>query len=136
MIVKKAGCILIRLDTKQIALVSRKGKLSFPKGHLEKGESLKECAIRETIEETGRKCHLYSDKEISKIKYISSEGKDVENFFYIAIDDGVYLGKINDKDREILVWKTFNEVENALSYQNLKSFWNTIKSEIEGVFEK
>lgn len=136
MIVKKAGCILIRLDTKQIALVSRKGELSFPKGHLEKEESLQECAIRETVEETGRKCHLYRDKEISKINYISSEGEDVENFFYIAIDDGVYLEKINDIDKEILVWKAFNEVEKALSYQNLKSFWNTIKSKIEEIIKK
>ena len=45
MIVKKAGCILINLDTEEIALVLRKGKFSFPKGHLEEGETLQECAI-------------------------------------------------------------------------------------------
>lgn len=42
--VKKAGCILINKKTKEIGLVYRiKHKdYSFPKGHLEKNETLKE----------------------------------------------------------------------------------------------
>lgn len=48
-IVKKAGCILINLDNSKIALVLRDGDYSFPKGHLENGETIKECAIRETV---------------------------------------------------------------------------------------
>ena len=135
MVVKKAGCILLKLDTKEIALVSRNGELSFPKGHLEKNETLQECAIRETIEETGRNCHLYSKKEISKINYISSKGENVENYFYIAIDDGIYQGIVDEEDKEILVWKKFIEVENAISYANLKKFWNEIKFEIEKVIK-
>ena len=135
MIIKKAGCILINLFTKEVALVCRKGEFSFPKGHLEKGETLQECAIRETIEETGHACHIYINKEISKINYISSKGENVENYFYVAIDDGIYNGNIEEKDKEETIWKEIEEIENTLSHENLKEFWKKIKGEIKKIIE-
>ena len=55
--VNKAGCILVNKDTKQVALVYRDkfNDFSFPKGHVEEGESLIDCAVRETEEEIKRK---------------------------------------------------------------------------------
>ena len=97
MITIKAGCILINMETKRIALVCRKGEFSFPKGHLEEGEKIEECAIRETIEETGHECHLI--KEIAKINYSNPSGEDVENYFFIAMDDGVSKKHINENDK-------------------------------------
>ena len=54
MITEKAGCFLIKKETKEIALICRKKQedYSFPKGHVENGESLKDAAIRESAEET------------------------------------------------------------------------------------
>ena len=55
--VNKAGCILINPNTNQVGLIyrSKHDDYSFPKGHQEEGETVMECAIRETIEETLRK---------------------------------------------------------------------------------
>ncbi len=40
--VLKAGCILYNKETQKIALICRDGEFSFPKGHLEKGETIED----------------------------------------------------------------------------------------------
>ena len=39
--IKKAGCVLVNIETRQVGLVYRnkKNDYSFPKGHLEMGET-------------------------------------------------------------------------------------------------
>ena len=126
--VLKAGCILLNKEKKQIGLVyrSRRDDYSFPKGHLEEDETLIECAIRETEEETGRKCHIVTE-EICKICFINPIGEDVENYFYLAIDDGPSDKIIPEDLQEKLVWKNLSEVEDILTYDNLKEVWNNAK---------
>lgn len=127
--VKKAGCVLINLESKKIGLVynNKKDDYSFPKGHLEKGETLTECAIRETEEETGRMCHIILDKELDIISYLTPKGEDVENHLYLAVDDGESKKVIPDELKEQLVWKSLGDVENTLTYQDLKDVWNNSK---------
>lgn len=61
----KAGCFLLNKQNKSIALVYRakQNDYSFPKGHLEKAETVEQCAIRETAEETKRKAEIVSEFE-------------------------------------------------------------------------
>ena len=51
---QKAGCYLVDVKHKKIALIYREkhNDYTFPKGHLENNETLEQCAIRETAEET------------------------------------------------------------------------------------
>ena len=133
---KKAGCILMNTNTKKIALVYINGECSFPKGHLEKGETLRECAIRETREETGHDCRLISNKEIAIINYSTPSGEKVENYMYLAIDEGETKEKIDEKDKEICVWKKIEEIEGSLSYQNLKDAWKEIKIIVQNEMNK
>lgn len=129
----KAGCILVNLETREIALVCRKGSYSFPKGHMESDETVQECAVRETIEETGYNCHLISQKEIAVINYVTPKGEDVENYFYVAVQDGIVDSEIDEKDIEETVWVAFDEVEAKLSHENLIQLWKKIKLEIGNV---
>ena len=136
--VLKAGCILINLEKKEIGLVYRKSKndYSFPKGHLEAGETLAECAIRETEEETGRMCHLVSSEEIYILKYLTPRDEDVENYFFLAIDDGQSQKNVPDDLKEELVWIPIENVESKLSYENLKELWNNSKYLVDEVLKE
>lgn len=120
----KAGTILLSKDYKKVGLVYRTklDDYSFPKGHIEKDESLIECALRETEEETGRKCTLITNEEIGKLEYVNYEGT-IYTHLFLAIDNGPTTKFINEYDKENLVWVDINEVANKLTYNDLKEFW-------------
>jgi 8-oxo-dGTP pyrophosphatase MutT (NUDIX family) len=46
---------LVQNEKEEILLIFRRGKWDLPKGKLDKGEKLEECAVREVEEETGLK---------------------------------------------------------------------------------
>ena len=130
----KAGTILVNIENKKIGLIYRKDKIGyeFPKGHLEEGENLEECAIRETEEETGRKNHIV--EELETVNYVTSKGEDVELHFYIAIDDGETDKNIVEEDREENIWAELDEVENKLTFNNLKRVWDNSKEKVIKLF--
>ncbi len=129
----KAGTILVNLEAKKVSLIYRKDKIGyeFPKGHLEKGETFEECAIRETEEETGRKNHLLTEKPFHTLEYVTPRGEEVENYMFISIDDGPLDKTIPEELQEKLVWASIDEVEHKLSYQDLVEMWKGIKPKIE-----
>lgn len=137
MVVKKAGTILLKLDTKQIALVFRKedNGYTFPKGHLEEGETLEECAVRETEEETLNSNHLFTKEPAGIVKYQNIDDGDVEVYYYISISDGNTNKNIPEKDKENFEWINFDDVETKLVYENLKEFWNNTKEQIRKILE-
>ncbi len=125
----KAGCVLINKENKKVGLVFRKKQAdySFAKGHLENGETLVECAKRETEEETGRKVELVSEKELGILSYITKKGENVDTYLYLAIDKGTIEKEIPENLKEKLEWIDFEKVEELLTHDDLKEFWNIHK---------
>ena len=58
-----AGAIVFRGDT--VLMIRVGSRWSFPKGHLEPGETAKQAAVRETKEETGISAELLTDVPIA-----------------------------------------------------------------------
>lgn len=125
----KAGCILVNKEQKEIALVVQNGEYSFPKGHLEGNETIQECAIRETIEETGHDVKII--KKLKSIKYKSPEDIVYEKHYFLGIDNGIINKKIDSKDRETTEWYKIEEISEKLSYQYLKKYWQEIRNTVE-----
>lgn len=134
MVTKKAGCYLINKETKQVALVYRDfhGDYTFPKGHLEPNETLKECAVRETAEETKRIAKVVDEIPALVETYTTPRGEECECHMFVAEDIGA---SDNDSDdTHPTIWIPFDDVEEKLSYPSLKNKWNEIKTTIKTYF--
>ena len=126
----KAGCYLINQNNKTVALVYRakQNDFSFPKGHLEEGETLEECAIRETAEETKRIAKIVQEYEPYIEKYTTPKGENCACYMFFAIDGG--KSNNTSEDTHDTYWIPFDEVEEKLSYPSLKHSWNLVKDKV------
>ena len=132
----KAGTVLLNLETKQIGIVYRSSKndYSFPKGHLEKGETLLECAVRETHEETKRDVIVLIDEAICVDEYTDSNGVLCRTDYFLVKDNG---HSDNDSlEVHDLVWTDFDKVESLLTYKSLKDMWISIKDIVKKYIEE
>ena len=129
MATQKAGSILYNPETKLIGLVyrPRKKDISFCKGHLEEGETIEECAVRETVEETGRLCHIV--KKLGVNAYVTDKGEEVENHMYLTFDDGKCMEE--SVDPEVCIWVDIDDVLEVLSFDDLKDFYKDVLDEIK-----
>ncbi|GAA2789452.1 NUDIX hydrolase [Streptomyces showdoensis] len=100
-----AGCVLWRPAASgrgiEIALVHRPkyGDWSHPKGKLKRGETLRECALREVREETGHACE--PGPRLPTLRYeVNGEPKEVAYWAARALDGSF----APSREVDVLVW--------------------------------
>lgn len=133
-IIEAAGGI-VENKNGEILFIKRLGKWDIPKGKIEKGESLKQAAVREIEEETGLEnvdiqrfinttYHIYKERSGEKIlktthwfymKYLG------ENIPKPQIEEGIteVSWKNTTEAEHVVIGKTFKNIELIL-----QQFWN------------
>ena len=130
----KSGCIMINTENKTIALVYREKQkdYTFPKGHVDEFETIEECALRETAEETKRDCIFLEKDPIYIEEYVTPRGEDVKMYYFLSKDIGP---SDNDcEDTHPTFWIPYDEVYDKLSYDSLRKVWNDVKDKVKEYF--
>jgi 8-oxo-dGTP pyrophosphatase MutT (NUDIX family) len=117
-----AGAVVYTKDNGQLLFLMIQNKngnhFSFPKGHVEKNESIMDTAKREVLEETGILFEIVSDK-METITYLMPNGiyKDVYYFLGEAQNQ-----KISKQQSEVMHagWYNYDQVLTYLTYDNDK----------------
>lgn len=117
-IVRAAGGLVVRKagSRLEVAVVHRPARAdwSFPKGKLEEGETLEECALREVLEETGLICRL--GRFLGHTEYHDRKDRQkVVAYWLMSIKTDVGF-EVNDEVDE-LRWIDTASAATVLSYE-------------------
>lgn len=127
-VIQASGGMVYSFD-KKILLIFRRGKWDLPKGKLDEGEDLVECALREVREETGLDFLNYLD-------FISTSYHTYyENGKHILKESHWYLLEGNEK--ELLIPQTDEDIENCewVAIKDLPPYLENAPSSIIDVVE-
>lgn len=109
--IKAAGGLVRRND--QFLFIKRHGFWDIPKGKLDKGETIKECAVREIEEE----CGLIQPKIIDHLvdtwhTYETSKGKKViKKSYWYLLDEGTNIVDLVPQEDEGITEVRFFNIE-------------------------
>ena len=120
----KAGGGIIRNEKGEILLIFRRGKWDLPKGKLDPGETLEECAVREVKEETGlSRVDLVKSIEITYHTYVEKGTLILKesHWYEMKSDSGQELIPQTEEEISEIKWATVNDIPGYLknSYGNI-----------------
>jgi 8-oxo-dGTP diphosphatase len=116
--VRAAGGLVWRRDDAgrvEIAMIHRPSydDWTFPKGKRDPGETTKECALREVLEETGLVCEL--GIELTRTAYIDRKGRPKSvRYWTMTVVDSVPFEPGEEVDE--VVWVPVPEIASLLTY--------------------
>ena len=120
---KSCGALVVRREEdKYFVLMIRhkaKGNRSFPKGHVEQGETEYETALREVMEETSSRIAIVSDFR-STVQYSPAPGVMKEVVYFLAFTTNA---DIRPREGEIaeVEWIPLEQAEECLAHENDKT---------------
>ncbi|MEF9984562.1 MAG: NUDIX domain-containing protein [Oscillospiraceae bacterium] len=132
---KSCGALVIRgkgSDT-QLLILKHKygGHWSFPKGHVENGETEIQTALREVNEETGLTLDLFSGFR-QAVEYFPSPNvkKEVVYFLGYAKNDNI---KKQEEEISEIKWVKLDEAHKIVTFKNDKNLINQAKLHLKTI---
>jgi len=116
-----AGAIVYTLIKDEILYLVIKdfhGNYGFPKGHLEKDETLYQAAIREVKEETGIDISLHTSFK-EELNYVMPNGRNKTSVYYIGYFEDQTPQRQEEEVEEILLLP-YNEAYDIMTFDNMK----------------
>jgi 8-oxo-dGTP pyrophosphatase MutT (NUDIX family) len=98
---------LVKAESGELLLIFRRGKWDLPKGKLDEGEDLQQCAVREVEEETGLEAPVLGDKIGVTYHTYSEKGKSIlkeSHWYNMSVREKQDLKPQQEEDIEICTW--------------------------------
>ena len=125
---KSCGCIIIN-DNKVLLVYEKRGNFwGFPKGHVEKGETEIETALREVKEEVGLDVKINENKRYFLNYQINNE-IDKTTILYLAKPLNTIVS-MQETEIENYKWCSFDEAINVLTFDSSKELLKNAIGEI------
>lgn len=123
------GAVVYRIINGEVRYLLIKNRRSnhwgFPKGHMEKGETREETAIREVLEETGVHINII-DNFCSESQYrIGPKIEKRVDVFLASTEDTQTV--IQKEEIEEYIWLRFNEAVDKLKFENDKEILRQVR---------
>ncbi|MBQ2767217.1 MAG: NUDIX domain-containing protein [Clostridia bacterium] len=117
---KSCGAVVLRREGERtyVLLIRHKkgGHRSFPKGHVERGESERRTAEREVREETGARINIRERFRVP-IRYRPMPGVEKEVVYFLAFTDDPAIRPREGEIAEV-EWMPLDRADEALSHDN------------------
>jgi 8-oxo-dGTP pyrophosphatase MutT (NUDIX family) len=129
--IRQSGAIVVRLDGRepQILLVTAKRNPRswiFPKGHIEKGETAEDAALRETREEAGVLGKLIGPAGVLEYSFLGAKAR-VE---YFLVQFSREAGPPEDGRKRI--WCGLDDAMERLGYKNTRKLLRKALKQVTG----
>jgi len=130
-LIRQAGSIVVRLDGKQplvLLVTARRNPKNwiFPKGHVEKGETPEEAAVRETREEAGVVGKLIGPAGVLEYGFLGAKAR-VE---YYLVEFKKEAGPPEDGRQR--TWCRLDEALERLNYRNTRKLLRKAWKQLSG----
>lgn len=132
---KSCGALVVRREKENyyILMIRHKagGSRSFPKGHMEEGESEYATALREVMEETSSRVAIISDFR-STVTYSPSPGVMKEVVYFLAFTTEE---SIKPREGEIaeVEWVPIEDAEACLTHENDKTVFRAAMERLQNI---
>ncbi|MDA8345198.1 MAG: NUDIX domain-containing protein [Thermaerobacter sp.] len=107
---ESAGGLVVR-GQEVLMIRDRFGRWTFPKGHLEPGETARQAAAREVLEETGVRAAISA--RLGRVEYALPGGNSKKITFYLMRFEGGELAPLHAEISEAR-WFTFDAAQEQL----------------------